>query len=141
MAFSARVLRLSGSALLEIAIPYGFHRSCRNLRNQAESCVGLKLLGCRKTRFRVFSGHRVREKLPAFFIPPNVNMRSFCVIPMNQDIALSPKEVAAQLRLSTRTVLQRIRDGQLGPVHRINQRVIRIPQSSVNDYLRQAGRN
>ena len=51
------------------------------------------------------------------------------------DPALSPKEVAQQLGLCTRTVLKRIDSGEIEPAYRINQRVIRIPQSAVTEYL------
>ncbi len=48
---------------------------------------------------------------------------------------LSPKEASYQLGLSTRTVLKRIREGQIYPVYRINARVIRIPQEAIDEYL------
>ena len=54
------------------------------------------------------------------------------------DPALSPKEVAQQLGLCTRTVLKRIHSGEIEPAYRINQRVIRIPQSAVTEYLKPA---
>lgn len=54
------------------------------------------------------------------------------------DPALSPKEVAQQLGLCTRTVLKRIHSGEIAPAYRINQRVIRIPQSAVTEYLKPA---
>ena len=54
------------------------------------------------------------------------------------DPALSPKEVAQQLGLCTRTVLKRIHIGEIEPAYRINQRVIRIPQSAVTEYLKPA---
>lgn len=49
--------------------------------------------------------------------------------------SLSPKEVAQQLGLCTKTVLTRIKSGDIHPVYRINKRVIRIPQSSIDAYL------
>ena len=48
---------------------------------------------------------------------------------------LSPKEAAHQLGLSPKTVLKRIREGQIYPVYRINARVIRIPQEAIDEYL------
>lgn len=51
------------------------------------------------------------------------------------DPALSPKEVAQQLGLCTRTVLKRINTGEIAPAYRINKRVIRVPQSAVTAYL------
>ena len=54
------------------------------------------------------------------------------------DPALSPKEVAQQLGLCTRTVLKRIHSGEIAPAYHINQRVIRIPQSAVTEYLKPA---
>jgi len=51
--------------------------------------------------------------------------------------ALTPKEVAAQLGLCTRTVLNYIRSERIKPVYRLNARVIRIPQHAVDDYLAQ----
>jgi len=54
------------------------------------------------------------------------------------DPTLSPKEVAQQLGLCTRTVLKRIHSGEIAPAYRINQRVIRIPQSAVTEYLKPA---
>ena len=48
---------------------------------------------------------------------------------------LTPKEAAYQLGLSPKTVLKRIREGQIQPVYRINARVIRIPQEAVDEYL------
>ena len=49
--------------------------------------------------------------------------------------ALSPKEVAGQLGLCSKTVLSRVRDGSIQPVYRINKRVIRIPQEAIDNYL------
>ena len=48
---------------------------------------------------------------------------------------LSPKEVAQQLGLCTKTVLKRVREGSIQPVYRINKRVIRIPQEAIDRYL------
>lgn len=49
---------------------------------------------------------------------------------------LSPKEVALQLGFCTKTTLKLIKNGQIGPVYRINARVIRIPESSIQAYLK-----
>jgi excisionase family DNA binding protein len=49
---------------------------------------------------------------------------------------LSPKEVALQLGLCTKTVLKLIKEEDIAPVYRMNKRVIRIPQASVDRYLR-----
>lgn len=51
--------------------------------------------------------------------------------------ALTPKGVAAQLGLCTRTVLNYIRCECIKPVYRLNARVNRIPQHAVDDYLAQ----
>ncbi|HAV14117.1 MAG TPA: hypothetical protein DCX06_11595 [Opitutae bacterium] len=48
----------------------------------------------------------------------------------------SPKEVAQQLGFCTKTVLSLIKKGQIHPIYRINARVFRIPESSVQAYLR-----
>ena len=48
----------------------------------------------------------------------------------------SPKEVALQLGFCTKTVLKIVKRGQIYPIYRINARVIRIPESSVQAYLR-----
>lgn len=48
----------------------------------------------------------------------------------------SPKEVALQLGFCTKTALKLIKNGQIRPVYRINARVIRIPESSVQAYLK-----
>ena len=47
----------------------------------------------------------------------------------------SPKEVAQQLGFCTKTVLKLVKKGQIQPIYRINARVIRIPESSVQAYL------
>jgi excisionase family DNA binding protein len=47
----------------------------------------------------------------------------------------SPREVAGQLSVCTKTVLSLVRSGRLQPVYRINSRVIRIPRSAVESYL------
>ena len=52
------------------------------------------------------------------------------------DPALSPKEVAQQLGFCTKTVLKLVKKGQIRPVYRINARVIRIPESSLQAYLK-----
>lgn len=43
----------------------------------------------------------------------------------------SPKEVALQLGFCTKTVLNLINKGYIQAIYRINARVIRIPESSV----------
>jgi excisionase family DNA binding protein len=49
---------------------------------------------------------------------------------------LSPKEVAQQLGLCSKSVLKLINKGSIHPVYRINKRVIRISQQAVDDYLK-----
>lgn len=49
---------------------------------------------------------------------------------------LSPKEVAQQLGLCTKSVLVLVKAGDIAFVYRINKRVIRIPQEAVDNYLK-----
>lgn len=51
------------------------------------------------------------------------------------ELAKSPKEVAQDLGFCTKTVLNLIKNGHIQPIYRINARVFRIPQSSVQAYL------
>lgn len=53
----------------------------------------------------------------------------------------SPKEVAQKLGFCTKTVLKLIKNEDIQPVYRINPRVIRIPESSIGEYLKRCSEN
>jgi Helix-turn-helix domain len=56
------------------------------------------------------------------------------------DECYTPGELAQKLSRSTKTVLNLINTKQIWPVFRYNKRVIRIPNSSVKEYLKRVTR-